>query len=73
MTTFTWLCAFLSIIGVILNIKKHRSCFIIWAVTNASWTVVDFTVGLYAQSALFFVYFILAIYGLIEWRKRAPN
>ena len=73
MTPFTWICAALSILGVILNIKKHRACFWIWAVTNATWTVVDFTVGLYAQSALFFVYFILAIYGIIEWRKRASN
>ena len=67
----TWLITILSIVGVWLNIKKKKSCFVIWAFTNASWAIYDFVIHAYAQSALFAVYFCLALYGLYEWRKDA--
>lgn len=66
----TWGLTGLSIIGVVLNIKKKTECFVVWLVTNASWTVYDFSIGAYAQSFLFFIYTVLAIYGLYEWRKK---
>lgn len=64
-----WAITVLSIIGVILNIKKRKECFIIWVGTNFTWAIYDFYIGAYAQSALFGIYFLLAIWGLIEWRK----
>ena len=64
-----WIVTIISIIGVILNAHKKRSCFIVWLFTNATWCVYDFSIGAYAQSALFFVYFVLAIYGLIKWKQ----
>ncbi len=66
--TWTWGLTLLSIVGVILNIKKKRVCFLIWAVTNFSWMVVDYQQGLYSQAVLFLVYFLLALWGLIEWK-----
>lgn len=71
MTVITWILTAASIVGVILNIRQHRGCFAIWLVTNGAWAVIDFRQGIYAQSALFAVYFILAAWGLIQWgRKR---
>jgi len=70
MTTFTWLMAALSILGVWLNIKKHPICFVIWTVTNTAWMLVDFGSGLYAQAALFAAYLLLSIYGLSQWTKK---
>ena len=64
----TWSLTILSILGVILNIKKKYICFYIWGVTNASWAVVDFYKGIYAQSVLFFIYFLLALWGIYEWQ-----
>lgn len=69
MVELTWILAGLSIFGVILNIKKVRWCFWIWAFTNAGWAVVDFIMGIYAQATLFVVYFALAVWGIIAWRK----
>jgi nicotinamide riboside transporter PnuC len=66
----TWGLAILSLVGVILNIKKRTECFVIWLFTNASWTVYDYHMTAYAQSALFFIYTCLAVYGLYEWRKK---
>lgn len=59
----------LSIVGVILNIRRIRACFYVWAVTNFCWMAVDFYREIYAQAALFLVYFALAIYGAFEWRR----
>lgn len=64
-----WILTALSIVGVVLNIRKNKACFIIWAGTNFTWMIIDFTAGIYAQSALFLIYFILALYGLWEWRN----
>lgn len=64
----TWLLTLLSLIGVILNIRKSHTCFYIWAFTNAMWAVVDFQKGVPAQGVLFTIYFGLAIWGIWEWR-----
>jgi nicotinamide riboside transporter PnuC len=66
---FKWGIAFLSLAGVVLNIRKRRECFFIWAFTNLSWAAVDVYHGIYSQAALQSVYFILAIWGIREWRK----
>jgi nicotinamide riboside transporter PnuC len=66
----TWLLTLASVIGVIANIYKRQWCFAIWAVTNAAWMVIDYRAGLPEQSALFAVYFILAIWGLWKWNAK---
>lgn len=63
-----WLLTGLSLVGVILNIKKKRSCFVVWGFTNAAWAMIDLYVGLYAQAALFAIYFLLAIWGFMVWK-----
>jgi len=73
MSLFTLLTVALTIsalVGVILNIKKNVLCFYIWLVTNISWAIVDFYKGIPAQGILFTIYAGLAVYGIIEWRKK---
>lgn len=70
LTFATWTLTILSLIGVYLNIKKKRSCFYIWGVTNAGWMVIDIWKDIPAQAALFGVYFLLALWGMYEWRRR---
>ena len=64
-----WIITLLSIIGVVLNIKKKSICFVLWAITNVSWCIYDFMIGAYAQSFLFLVYLGLSIWGIFEWKK----
>jgi hypothetical protein len=66
---YIWGITIFSIMGVILNIYKNSICFIIWTATNLIWCIFNFKKKIYAQSFLFFIYFILAIWGLIEWVK----
>ncbi len=65
----TWLLTGLSIVGVILNICHDRRGFLLWMITNAAWGVVDFRHGLYAQAFLFVVYFFLALWGWLAWKR----
>jgi len=66
---FYWVISFFSILGVWLNIKKVKYCFVIWMFTNACWMIIDFIQGIHAQAFLFMVYFILAVKGFYDWRK----
>lgn len=63
----TWALTVLSLIGVVANIYKRRWCFYVWALTNAAWAIIDYQAGIYAQSALFTVYFGLAVWGAWKW------
>ena len=65
-----WLTAAASLLAVWLNIRKHRACFAIWAVTNAVWAYADFLYGLPEQAALQVCYFALSLHGLVSWSER---
>jgi len=65
----TWALAVVSLIGTYLNIKKQKTCFVIWGFTNALWVLYDASMGAYAQAALMLSYFVLAVHGFYEWRK----
>ncbi len=69
MNPLHWVITALSITGVILNIQKSPLGFVIWIITNTSWMIIDWRKRIYAQAALFFVYLILSIYGLISWME----
>jgi len=66
----SWVMAIMSATGVVLNIYKNKWCFVLWGITNLFWTIFDFIIGAYAQSALFAFYFGLAIWGLIKWSRK---
>ena len=76
METVSWITSAVALVGVFLNIKKDKRCFMIWAVTNFVWTFVDMDKGIYAQAALQLVYCYLSLYGLATWgsedRKDKP-
>lgn len=65
-----WIMSAIALAGTILNAEKSRAGFWFWLVSNLFWAVYDFRVGAYAQSALFAVYTLLAVRGLIVWRQK---
>ena len=66
----TWIVSFLALTGTILNANRNKNGFYLWLGTNLFWTIVDFKAGLYAQSALFFAYTLLAIKGIVTWTQK---
>jgi nicotinamide riboside transporter PnuC len=64
-----WLMAVISLVGVVLNIHGYRVCFVLWAISNATWAVADYRHGLPQQAALQAVYFLLSLYGIWKWSR----
>ena len=62
-----WIITALSITGIILNIKKHAACYVIWSITNVSWMIYDIRIGAYPQAFMFAVYLCLSVWGLFAW------
>ncbi len=65
----TWVMALLSLVGVVLNIRKDKRCFYFFGIANVGWIVIDFSAGLYAQVLLFVVLTGLSIYGYVVWAR----
>jgi Nicotinamide mononucleotide transporter. len=66
---YTIIITIVSLIGTIANIYKKSWCFLIWLFTNGFWCAYDAYIGQYPQAILFGIYFILAIVGLVKWRR----
>jgi nicotinamide riboside transporter PnuC len=66
---WTWILVLLGVIGVILNNHRRIECFYVWGITSFCWMIIDFQKGIYSQSALFAIYFMLAIHGWYNWKK----
>ena len=71
--SWTWILTALSIVGTVLNIRKKRSGFVLWAFCNFAWALVDFEAGLASQAALFGAYFVLALWGWVSWTNDPPS
>lgn len=69
----TWICSIISLLGTILNSNMNKYGNFIWIFTNMFWLVYDFYIGAYAQSLLYFIYLLLAIYGFIKWTMKEKN
>ena len=67
----TWIVAALALTGNVLVIRKSQWGFVCWAVANVYLTIHNSLIGEFAQAAMFAVYLILAVWGIIEWRKKA--
>lgn len=66
---FTWSVTALCLAGTVLNVKKRRECFFLWIVGNIAWLAFDAWSGLYSRAVLDLVQLILAIWGVVEWKK----
>ena len=59
------------LMGVALNIRKKRECFVLWFVSNGCWAWL--TRGDYLLSVQFGIFCIVCIYGFFAWRpKKKP-
>jgi len=75
MGIFGWILALISIIGVVLNIRKRASGFIFYTIANVGWVYVNLRHEIYAQAFLFLVFTGLSIFGWYDWKfqKRKNN
>ncbi len=58
-----------SIVGAIWNARGNIWGFYIWVPANLGWIAYDIVIEQYSQAVLFFVYTVITIYGIYQWRK----
>jgi nicotinamide riboside transporter PnuC len=59
----------LAVTGVICNNRKMVACFYFWLLSNGLSGVIHFNCGIYSLLARDIVFWVLAIEGLIKWRR----
>lgn len=72
-TVLSWLMSAIALFGTILNAERNIYGFLFWLVSNLYMTIRFAYIGEYAQATLFFIYFILAIRGIVSWKKKEKS
>lgn len=62
-----WLATAICLAGTVLNVKKIRLCFVLWAAGNIAWLAIDVHNRLYSRALLDLVQLALAVWGAVEW------
>jgi hypothetical protein len=65
-----WVIIAMALYGAYLNSKQDVRGFMFWIVTNCYLMVHNLLIGQLAQGCLFAAYLVLAINGLISWKKK---
>ena len=65
-----WLTTAACLTGTILNVRKVRWCFHLWAAGNIAWLAMDLHNRLYSRAVLDLVQLILAVWGAVEWKRK---
>ena len=71
MQLISWITTVICLTGTVLNVRKIRSCFLLWLIGNILWLCVDIYNGLWSRAVLDIVQGILALWGIIEWKKES--
>ena len=66
----TWIIALVALAGTVLNICRKWQGFMFWLVSTSYWCLRNYNNGEYAQSFVFAIFFLLALYGIYEWRLK---
>lgn len=57
------------LIGMMLNVKKNKACFIMWLIGNMIWLLIDVYSMAISRVILDVIQQIFNLWGIIEWRK----
>ena len=66
----TWILTAVCLAGTVLNVKKKRLCFVLWAFGNIAWLIYDIASELYSRALLDAVQLGFAVWGLYEWKTK---
>lgn len=66
----SWVMSAIAFAGTVMNAERNKWGFVFWLISNLYMSVRFFVIKEYAQSVLFFLYFILAIRGIFSWTKK---
>lgn len=66
-----WIALPFSIIGIILNAKKNKLCWVLMSIGSILWVGDSVATHQWPVTMLFSIYLLLNIYGWHEWSKKA--
>lgn len=69
----SWIFTAASLLGNVFVIKKQIKGQVIWAISNIGWSIYFLKLGEYPSAALFFIYLLLCVYGIISWTNEAKK
>lgn len=72
-TLLSWIMSAVALAGTLMNAERNKYGFVFWLISNLYMTVRFAVIGEYAQMVLFFVYFLLAIRGIVAWTKKEKS
>lgn len=56
--------------GMILNVKKKKTCFIVWLIGNTIWLLIDIYAVAISRVILDVIQQLFNLWGIIEWKKK---
>jgi nicotinamide riboside transporter PnuC len=65
-----WAVSIVAIIGVVLNNRMNRACFILWMFSNSATLLLHLRAAMYGLAARDAVFLVLAVWGWRAWKKR---
>lgn len=72
-SVLSWVMSAVALTGTIINAEKNKFGFVFWMVSNLYMTIRFAVIGEYAQMTLFFIYFLLAIRGIVVWSRKKES
>jgi len=64
-----WAATAIALIGVWLNNRRQRACFVLWLASNAITFVIHVVAGMWPMAARDAAFFVLAFHGWWLWRR----
>lgn len=65
-----WLMSGVAFVGTVFNSRRNKISQAIWMVTNLYMAWLNYYIGVPSIGTLYVAYFLLAVYGLFEWRRQ---
>lgn len=69
-TILSWIMSAVALAGTVMNAEMSIYGFLFWLVSNLYMTIRFAYIGEHAQATLFFIYFVLAIRGIVVWKRK---
>lgn len=60
----------IAIVGVVLNNRRLRACFVLWLASNAMTLGIHVSAGIWSLAVRDAIFFALAIEGMYRWKRR---
>ncbi|HQL74707.1 MAG TPA: nicotinamide mononucleotide transporter [Phycisphaerae bacterium] len=65
-----WLATLVAFVGVWLNNKRRRACFVMWLVSNAATFALHAAASMWPMAARDAIFFLMAIHGWRLWAAK---